>query len=322
LQKRPEILRTALLLLVVVLLMPACLGRSRAGVGVKSLAADLVFGIPPLPEEVPPPNVDLVPEDAPQVQNVGRGKPSVGSRGLGPSVGSDACPAAGPTDFPDEEATTEVVGQPKQGTYRWIVDGTQEVPAVGTQQLPRQVDRNIFAIRSLGGKDFEYKTKEHELIFGSSVTTTMTWQVLTPQTGRTDVGLFLVGWTRKSRQEERVFAPFTPVLFLPTPAIIGKAVSSPPATSDEGEVLRHSGTITKRLRVDACGKVIDSWFVDGDQTFTSASRQSYTRNFDYAISTQFGGIMVFEHAEVPQAAPQLKYDARIGQVEPKELSEI
>jgi hypothetical protein len=84
--------------------------------------------------------------------------------------------------------------------------------------------------------------------------------------------------------------------------------------------------VVERRRVDACGTLIDGWFVDGDQVFSGAT-ETFQRDYNYIIATQRGGIIVFEHVETPcttydeqagRCVPtgDIRYDTRIAQPDP------
>src|SRR5687768_3377742 len=90
--RRPDMLKRALVILLVCVLLPGCLGAARRGVGVKSLAADLVSGIPPLEEPAAPP--DIIPTDV-AIRDVGAPPPSDSGRRaipLAPTAGVCAEP--------------------------------------------------------------------------------------------------------------------------------------------------------------------------------------------------------------------------------------
>jgi hypothetical protein len=246
------------------------------------------------------------------------------------------CRQAGPTDFPDEAAPTDVQSPPKAGTYRWNVSGAQSGTAVGTVQLPKTT-RKIVTDVKVASNGWTFVQEEHDLVFGSTTTVRTTFVVLTQATADgMSAGIYLTQIQRIAGNQTSSFNPQPPVLYLPIPVTQG----APPGpegirTQDQidstgidpvtQEVLRNQGDVTKRQRVDACGKVIDSWFVDAYQEHVSQGTID-RRNYQYSIATQYGGLIVFEHVETPCAqknddgtctpAGNLKFDAGIAQVDP------
>lgn len=312
---RPLDLRALAVIAVGITLVAGACTRTRSGVSVKSLAANLVFGVPPLPESVPPPNIDLVPDEPIGITTLGTPKKTPAK--IPPFTPTPACPEAAPTEFPEREATTDVPARPKEGSYRWVVAGEQAT-ASGTFKLPEFVQRNITSVTGAGQGEFSFAATERELVVGSSTIVTSYFEVVP------DDGIYLTKIVRKTGTRERVLAPTPPILYLPLPVRIGLPVSSVGVSESGafGEVLRHTGTVKGRHRVDACGKVIDSWLVEGTQEFVSSEGGSTQKKYNYGIATQLGGFIVFEHVESPSSSPSLLFDARLGQVEPSSLREI
>lgn len=293
-------------------LMGACVQPPESGVSVRAVAADLIFGIPPLPEPVEPPNIDTTPDEPTGVVRIGDG-PSPPPPP--PPPPRELCPVAPPTEFPDEAAPT-VVGsnRPQAGQYLWVVNGYQDVPDLGRMGLPTTTNRVIVGVEESGvaGGEFSFTTREREIVFGSQRTIEQTFRV-EPQ-----AGIWLTQIVTIDSQGNRAsFNPQPEILYLSMPAKLGDTVDTVGIDPLSQEVLRHEGTLIRRHRVDACGEVIDSWLVQATQEFTSVTQQRPSKTYNYAIGTQFGGIIVFEHVETPPNDPDLVFDARIGQTAPR-----
>lgn len=319
--------------------LSACLGGARRGVGVKQLGADLIFGIPPLEESVAPP--DTIPFEDVEIRDTG--SDSFRTRPIPPGIGSSfTCPEADVNEVPDE-ADVRVPGTlPAQGKYRWLRRGDQAIPGV-SERLPvsNRDERSITDVRALQARgDYEYKMTQQNL--ERSATWVLTFQVITsrpdPPTNVNVVreqgtvnGIFLVRWSKTfADQRTATFTPNPPILYLPLPVRVGfkleEQVGVDPTTLDS---FQHNLTVVERRRVDACGTLVDGWFVDGEQIFSGAS-ETWQRDFNYIVATQKGGIIVFEHVETPCTAydakaeacvptGNIRYDTRITQTDPSPL---
>lgn len=333
-RKPPDRRRTFILFLALVAALSACVRTPRAGVSVKALAADLVFGIPPLPESVPPPDFTLEPEQPKGVLKAfDRGSRQRPDLTTAPPL--EACGEAGPTDFPEKEATPNVTDIPKNGIYKWVNEGVQKVTAVGDYIPPKLTTRIIRVTQVSPTADtFFFEAIEKELSYGSSTHVDLVFSVV--QSGGTEDGIYLIEIDRIVEGKRTVFNPAPPILILPLPVRIG--VGRPETQSVQGyepikntsftttgvdprtqEVLEHTGSVTKRQRVDACGELVDSWFVDGYQKFTSSQGRSFERNYDYGVATQLGGFIVFEHIDSPPTSPTLMFEHHLGTLRPEPL---
>jgi hypothetical protein len=335
--RRPEIKRFVIVLLAVVAL-PSCLGAARRGVGVKSLAADLVFGIPPLEEPAAPP--DVVPTDV-NIRDVGA-PPKEFGRG--------AIPAAPPTAACDEPEVNEVAVQagdningplPAAGTYRWKQSGYQTYPPpIGRINISSFANRVFSEVKPLQDRrDSQWTMEMLEISTGSSVS--MTFNVITsrpdPRAGPNVVrdqgqinGVFLTKIRREYPDRRQfTFTANPPVLYLPLPVTVGYTASSQSSDPTTLQTMTHSINVRGRQRYNACGTLVDSWFVDAEQSFAGQDQSaSGKKDYNYAIATQMGGVIVFEHVESPcdtydpakggcTTDGLYKYDANIGQLTPR-----
>lgn len=124
-----------------------------------------------------------------------------------------------------------------------------------------------------------------------------------------------------------LFDPEPDIMYLPVPVQQGSANTFETVGADprSQQTLRHRGFVKERKDIDACGKMIQAWFVDGESLFRTGLAERRV-NFDYGIATHFGGLIVFEHVQSAcevsgtdgscTPAPEIEYDTNIGQVEP------
>jgi hypothetical protein len=290
-----------------IVLLPACLfSGPEKGVSVKALSADLVFGVPPLPEPVGAPNTP-VPDDFIPVISNGFSLPPPP-----PPPTKERCPEADPTDFPDAAPST-ITTRPKAGSYEWVVGGYQMVNNTRAG-FPTFHNRQVFGVEGTstgaeGVDTFNFTVREPELTFGSSNRFEKTFEV------RSD-GLYLIQLTRVDGEGNRVsFNPSPAIQYLTLPVIIGDDIGGSGVDPTTLEAMTLEGTVMRRHRPDACGKFIDSWLVEAVEEVRTLSGTS-TKRYHYSIATGLGGLIVYEHIESPVEEPELVIDARIGQLSP------
>jgi hypothetical protein len=281
------------------------------------LTADIVFGVPPVNESVAAADQQGVFEETIEFE---LGVASPLRRTPTPTF-LVACPEAGPNDFPADEAQTSITGMPKPGKYRWKQSGTET-----STTFPFPIPITGFGSRTVkevmgnpGAFTFRTVEKDASLFNGTLITRTFS---VSP----TGLSLTRIEWDENGDgQAERTFAPLTGLPYLPVPFQIGTPFENVAVDPVSLTSIRHVGTVKGRQRVDACGVVLDSWFVDGDQTFVQGG--SSTRvDFNYGVATQLGGLLILEHLERAcattnaegkcQPAGQLTHDTNIGQAEP------
>ena len=180
------------------LLLSGCVERDGPGVAIQKLAADIVFGVKPVPE-TPPPNLapgQVGAGDATTYVPDGSGSSDQGALFGGgdfsgptgrpgarfPRVTPIAppkltCPPAALTAFPAKEAGPTVEGVPVEGQYRWKRSGTQTVANLPNVKLPvsgfeQRLVRNIVKVSDT---EYTFETVQPEL--GTNVTTISTFKV-------------------------------------------------------------------------------------------------------------------------------------------------
>lgn len=324
--------------LVAFALLYACSRSSQPGVGLKAVTADLSFGIPPLTEEAFQSSlaqlgeVDLrieLPRSPREVTTVPPAAPK--------------CPEAPITEFVDEEAPIDAKGRPAEDLYDWKLDGHHAVQGGGQSvkvALSPFEERRIEGVTQDPANRDNYTFRHVEVIKGTSppITRTASYELNNsdpeasfnhPTLGRVESprlrGLRLIKFEQKGAQGTTVFQPNRPILYLPVPVRVGTSFTSAETDPRNGIALAHSGVIRGRILLDACGELISAWLIDGEQTVTQGG-SAVRRNYDYAVATQFGATIVFEHVEDPcqqtvngqcQPEPRLVYDSRVGSLGPK-----
>lgn len=326
---KPRLLRTLAIAVVGVLILAACAESPRPLVGVKNVAAELVFGIPPVEEPIAPAGAfPVVPEeiDLTDFDEGGFFNP-----GPGPPPPKPRCPQAGPNDFPDREAPPTIEGRPKPGTYTWKVDGTQKITGI-----PQPVRLNEFEQRrvqevasSADPQNFTFKTVQRKAGTGSNILHTSTFIVDTTNPSAALRGILLDEIVEdKQDGSTPAITDYEPdIMYLRIPIQQGTANTFSTVSVDRRtfSTIRHSGFVKERKDVDACGKMLQTWLVDGEFFLTTGSG-TQRHNYDYAIATHFGGLIVFEHSQSPceasnpdescTPAPNIQYNTNIGQIDP------
>lgn len=331
-------LKLASLIVGIGLFAVGCVGDTpRSGVNVKNLATDLVYGIPPTPKAAAPADQDPVPQDPldVKVRNTGRADPEVPTPTEPEpidTVQQAPCPTAPPTEFP-APATDLVTAKPEVGAYTWRVEGTQNLgPPIGETRLPKTQKRRIEDLEETeNGHRFTMVADEISIQSDQTVFTTYEVRQDLPPTSTQEEGVYLTGIIRENPDGTVAsrFEPSPPVRILPLPVEPGLEIDSVGVDPENFSALRLEGRVVEKRRIDACGKVVDSWFVDAVTTFANPNGEDTRRNYDYGVATQRGGTLVFEHVATPCEGntqgggdgdcvndPDLEFDARLGQVAP------
>lgn len=166
-------------------------------------------------------------------------------------------------------------------------------------------------------------------------------------------GIWLIRQVKRNERGEtiNIFEPDPPVLIIPIPfnenTVIAETTSVDKLNGNY-ETWRYAATVRKRKVYDACGENVQGWFVDGERTVRALRRDPVEIDYDYAVATHFGGLIVFEHQALPCEgsksnpdydpsiqdpnhpnanpvlyscpSPTLMFDANIGQLIPDPLS--
>lgn len=328
-RRRPE-LRVILSFLSVGLLLSACAGGGLFGVGVKQRASELVFGIPPLPQPVTPPNT--VPFDVQDIKALPDDRGG-STTSLSAAPPPPACAEAPLGTAPEDVAPDSIASPPKTGSYRYPYTVTfPKQSSIAYTGLETRTIRGVVITDQAGPNfDFEVVQKlaqtntEVEVISRFRVDQTSPRARTGPSAapGASGKGVFLTRLDRTVKasgktQERSTFTPNPPLKYMDLPARIGfeGAFDSTSVDSSSFTTMRHRGEVVRREPVDACGTVIDSWYVQATQTITAPNGQTFTSEVNYGIGTQFGGLMILENYKSPATNPDIIFHARLGQTQP------
>lgn len=280
-------------------LLPACGGpQAPVEIGFKEVPSDVILGgratptpgpvasaapapvgyVPPPPSVValPPPTFEVRPEPPP---------PS-------PPPTPAACATADPLQPPAREAPTSVSAPPAKASYLFRNVGTYSVSGADTRKgaFPAISLRTVGNIVRFSSTSFSFDVSE---LLGD-VTTTTTYDVvgssLLPAALPTGIYLKQVKSVRGASTS--TFAPTPELQLAAFPLMRGASVSSSGVDPRSATSMQFTSTVTGKARVDACGKVLDSWVLD----LSAGKLVSPTQNLDftatYAMGTQFGGLLL------------------------------
>lgn len=243
-----------------------------------------------------------------------------------------ACPSAPPNVTPDEQPGDNVTRLPREGVYRWKMEGQRSIatftyPLSGFQ--PRQIRNVTGAI-----PEFTFETVQ-PVVSGTEVTT---WRVRTDApsqeasgpgvravVGEPGRGVAIIGIERfdsRGTSTGYSFKPALGVTVVPLPIRPGEAFTSSDADPRTGATLQNDAQVLRKERVDACGKPVDGWLVKGTLTrsTTTGNGSSVVVQYEYVVAPQLGGVLVRELAD-KQGDPQdtVKATYTLGQLEPDPL---
>ena len=338
-------------------LVAACAQQDPPGVQVQMLAADLVFGVPETkPEAAPPANTALVEVPQPVALQVPAAPVPAAPAPPPPPppafpdapVGEQAaCPEAGVNEFPDVAIARNVGAQqrPAEGVYAWRLEGKAKAPQTAGIEIPVVAvdDRRIRDVENASNTQFTFTTVQYDMLNEHTVVTD--WQVRTdqpavnqedlpvqppsvggseqpapPSVGAPDRGIAITGITRLNRKGETVaeFAPVTPLLVMPLPAVVGEQFQSSAVDPTTLQSVTFSGTVRPNERVDACGELVEGYLVAGtEQVNNGLGSGVYER--EYVFAPQLGGMLVREAIKQDAGAIMLDVEFTLSQVEPDPL---
>lgn len=290
---------------VIIFLMTSCGGpRTPLEVGVREFPTDVLFGRrdtppPPRPSSNPNPGFPVL------VSPVSQGTLPLPSTPSAPS----ACPQAHPFTAPRHIAGTTSDRAPIAATYPFRNDGFSEQVRDGTTTVtnyPPESSRTVTDVQTDSDGSFTFR-----VIDDLSGAGTATRFEVVPESPLADqAGLFIT-------QIESPVDVFTPqpklkILQFPvengfqwdavgtdpfsqiTMSFHGRIGQEVPDGPDDGD----AADLEPKVRVDACGEVIQAWYVDITQGQLIGPQSNQNFITSYAIATQFGGLIVREHTEV------------------------
>lgn len=325
----------------------SCADVGSADVGMQNLTADVVFGAKQPAGAAPANFASPGAGDAFGDGALQDNAPTTARRpGMGGSTpASPGCPVATVNDFPRAVSNGHITTErPATGQYRWKrsgkytpADSSIGITVAGFQQRQITEFRDASPDPKNGFVDYTFKTIQPH--FGAANVTIVTnWHVRHlasddppvttvrgQQVASTSGGVFLTSteFRKKTAAGDEV-TTFTPggsgVVYIPLPFNIGvtfKSVGVDPKTFD---TLQNEGKVTRKVQVDACGQVIDSYRVEATQTFTSGQKTA-TQAYNYEIATSMGGVLVMEEIDGTLIdGSKIVATNTIGQVDPSPVT--
>lgn len=327
----------------------ACVQPDPPSVGIKSLAADIVFGATPIEEEETQPTTFEPPATETAAQEIDELPPQVFAppapktfpttpfRAERPKT-TVVCPDAAIDEFPDITAPLNVPADalPKEGLYRWKKSGTREVtrgvmvPVTGFEERairnvtvgaadPASSSRRRFTfemVQPFGDGLAVTKYAVDTAARSSEVNNTLGEQRVTAGEPERGVVIDSVTYTDSGGTAvRRPFSPVTGLLLTPLPIRTGEMFQSVAVDPATQQTWRYDAQLTTRDRVDACGEMLEGWRTNGTLTVTGG--EGGMRKFSVIVAPQFGGLPLLESSKGTDAKG-LEFDITytIGQLEP------
>jgi len=324
--------------LVIVLVATGCVKAKPPGIRIADLESSIVFGLKPIGVVAPPGAPPQAPlpvaepgapaaADAPDLPAPPR-LPAPKAPGL-PTPSKPFCRTATINDFPTN-ATLGAPNPPNAGLYQFKKTPPELFGAdrynVGPLDLQRRL---VFNVSKAQKSSNPYNGQP----VGSQpvTTTTYTYDVATfldatgknfivdrikvtdnpitqsagavnfgptEYTGQPDRGVTLQNRQLVQNGSTASFAPSSPLLLLPLPAVSGQTWQSVSYDPTSGATYTLYGKILNRQRVDACGDVVEGWAVEAQTVFKDPrSSSAQNANFKYYVDTANGGFIVYEKVE-------------------------
>jgi hypothetical protein len=325
-----------------------CVHLGAPKVGMKPLAADLVFGVKkqdkvpsPLAPEAPGPDeqallaaADLVPSGdlSSGFSFKPKARPDIGKSTV------QACPQAALNAFPAEEAGQNVPDGrlPVEGLYRWKRSGSYKLTQMPDRPLPyagfeKRLVRKVTKVAA----DCTQFTNETVAPDFNGNTVVQQWRVKTnasgtvqptalsvngPNNGDPERGLALEGITvfdQKGNQLGTSYSFPTGVLYMPLPIRPGTQWQAAAVDPKTGETLSISAQATDHERVDACGEIVDGWRINSTLTFSGKDNVSQT--FNYIVAPQLGALVIDEKIQETTSTATYDIESNLGQTKPDPL---
>lgn len=328
-----------------------CAGVGDAGVAIRPLSVDVVFGVPPEEQVAAPPNVPMMPAQPPNRVF----EPTHAT--VPPARAVELCPAAKVTDSARFEAPLILTDErPRPGSYRWkragtITTGETTTTLEGFEQRFLVDWEEREPVAPFSGDPAAPRPSNLDPAFGystlqpaiddPSVITKIDWNYDNSLSQRVNPPAAVQGASEDARPFrtgndglgiERItryrvaddgsleplglpFQPDRPVTYLSHPITLQetyRSVGVDPATH-ASMVMIHKPVA--KTQIDACGDKVDAYVVEADMTFTDGA-SVVTSTLRYGVATQYGAYIVFEDAETTAGDTVAKTHFSLGQIDP------
>lgn len=258
-------------------------------VSVKAYPLDLVYGPALTPQEAVEATEFALQSAGLEFEEITFPEISFNSSG-GAEPPPDPCPP------PSQDAIVEPIALDvskalSNGVYPWRQEGTLEV--VGLFKVPIK-GPTVRTIRNVTVEEDGAFSYEYESFVG------IRRQILHLRVVPSD-GIFLTYLKVVAGAGTHEFRPLLPVEIFPLPSsagtVIGPSVGVDPVTR---ELMQVNGNVSKKERYEGCGEAFDAWLAETTWTFQNPEGTEVPWDFDFAVSPQLGGLIVFEHLKVTE----------------------
>jgi hypothetical protein len=336
------------------LLASACVSPDRPGVTMTRLEANLVFGLGEEPEAAVPvpvpaePMVEAASSDPMTIRvpfiNPAAGRlPDFPAPPPGPA---QECPPAPPTAAARAAAGPEVTVLPEPGIWSWKRGGSFTVEVDGQPLVTELAGFEVRAVRRVtetpadrwDDEAYTYQTVQPH--FEGGGVRVMTWQVRPNTSAQQSVGggstvldVTTIGEPERGLtlieiqdldSTGTLRAAWAPprgagLLYLPLPVAGGEQYRSVATDPRTGMTIVHDAHVLGRVRIDACGEVVDGWRVEATQL---RSDESEPVTYNYVVAPQMGAVIIAEEVEsAPSPARRYEVSFHIGQIDLDPLPE-
>ncbi|MFN2462419.1 MAG: hypothetical protein ABR573_00770 [Candidatus Dormibacteria bacterium] len=289
-------------------------------VSVRQVPVDIILGLQKVQRAIThalpsfPPGVNF---GGPFGSNGGGAQPAApavtaGARpGITPSSSPLPCPVANLlTTFPDQAASSELMGTPQPGVYPFRNGGSYQPDTsttAGVVKFPADATWTVSKARPLAQDIFDFDVVNSAAGKAGTTTTTTTFRVVPHNvtegtfggvTATQAAGVYITAIT--SKPNDGPFFTFNPqpmITYLNLPVTFGISWDTSGSDPASGLTLKLHGAIDDSLPgtnkgrrvVDACGTLIDTW-----EVVATGSLVGRTEKLDiataYDVATQYGGM--------------------------------
>lgn len=205
------------------------------------------------------------------------------------------CPKAGPLEFPDKAATGEVLKAPSGATYLYRTKGDRSLGDERQTYLESEI-RQVGNIETTTDPVTNRETYRHVTTAANNIEVVMT-SFVADQSQLAITGMEWFGGGKTTK-----FSPAAPLKIMPIPPrqtlVTGNHLDTwQSAATDPLSRMAVSvdGKVTGRARIDACGKMIDTWHAELRMHWVSPT-DDYTTTWGIYVATQYGGVIVSEYS--------------------------
>jgi hypothetical protein len=266
------------------------------------------------------------------------------------TVAAEECPTAALTAFPAKTADVVVQGTPAEGIYKFKRTLEVKSPAGEVTRSTGYEQRVVRRVVQNPSKTYEFSYEVVQPNYVSNNFTITKYRVnsnpavvqsvnqppqtigVVPVPGVEQIvtppadapGIFVDSITTQSADDQPIstFTPVPPIKYLPLDEGIvrgGQTFDSVGISTSSLGVLRHTGSVVRKTRVDACGEVVEGWLVQSEDT---SSDSNATRTYFYNVATQYGALFIAENSiQTLSDGTTITVDLSLAKLQPEPLPE-